>query len=115
MSVGRSTSMPSARRAAACTVSQESTCGNRYREPPYVRAYWWANTEHRTPGRHQPPSDQRCAGQRIGPPQQQQRARMIGFGHTTGRVRPVDDGDPVGSDQNVAGVKVAVTQAIPGR
>ncbi len=40
---------------------------------------------------------------------------MVGFGHTTGRARPVDDTDPVGSDQNIAAVKVTVAQAIAGR
>jgi hypothetical protein len=63
MSLGCSTSMPSGRRAAACSASHE--CGR--------------------------------------------------LRHTTGRARPVDDTDPVGSDQNIAGVKVTVAQAIAGR
>jgi hypothetical protein len=39
--------------------------------------------EHRSPNRHQPTGHQRRAGQRIGPPQQEDRARVVGFGHTT--------------------------------
>lgn len=38
---------------------------------------------------------------------------MVGLGHAASRVHPVDDADLVGRDQNIAGVKVTVAQAVP--